>query len=127
MFLLARDFATGGDAGKRAAFDGQWYVPTLPRRFRIVTAVWGVGLVVECAAQVTCALLLPTEAYLAVGQVISWGFLASLITYSVMSTREGERYAEELYLQLGGELPDETPPVADIAAVAEPSVTAAVA
>jgi hypothetical protein len=102
MFVLARDFATGGDPTKRQAFDGQWQVPSMPRRFRFVTAVWGVGLVIECALQVSCALALPTQAYLVVGQVISWGFLAALITFSVVTTRRGEAYALELLEELGG-------------------------
>lgn len=112
MFLLAREFATGGDPVKRAAFAGRWYLPTMPRRFRIVTLVWGIGLVAETTAQTVMALRLPTQTFLVLNQVVSGAFLGSLLAYSFVATRRGERYAEELLEDLGGALEPAAPPLA---------------
>jgi len=105
MFLLAREFASGGDPEKREAFSARWYLPTMPRRFRIVTLVWAVGLMAETSAQTLMALGLSTQTFLVLNQVVSGVFLGSLIAYSVVATRRGERYADALLERLGGAVP----------------------
>lgn len=112
MFLLGREFATGGDPVKRQAFAGRWYLPTMPRRFRIVTLVWGIGLAGETTAQTVMALDLPTQTFLVLNQIVSGAFLGGLFVYSIISTRRGERYAEELLESLGGALPEPASPAA---------------
>ncbi|HEX7353292.1 MAG TPA: VC0807 family protein [Mycobacteriales bacterium] len=105
MFWLGREFASGGDPQKRAAFSARWHLPTMPRRFRTVTLVWAIGLMAETTAQVLMALGLSTQTFLVLNQIVSGAFLGSLLAYSVFATRRGERYAEALLEQLGGALP----------------------
>lgn len=114
MFVLAREFASGGDAEKRAAFSARWHLPTMPRRFRTVTLVWAVGLIAETSAQTVMALGLSTQTFLVLNQIVSGAFLGTLIAYSVVATRRGERYAESLLEQLGGAIagPAEPPAAA---------------
>jgi hypothetical protein len=91
MFYMGRMFATGGDAQRMAEFNEVWDLPTVPRRFRLVTAVWGVGLVGEAAFRTVLALSIPTESFLVISQIVNWTVLGGLMWFSVASSRAGER------------------------------------
>ena len=106
MFYLARSFATGGDPGMLAAFDARWELPTVPLRFRISTTVWGVGLVAEAAARTVLAMVMPTQAFLVVAQVISYSVLAGLFWFAVLYSRASERQVAAI-IKMG--LPPEPP------------------
>jgi hypothetical protein len=92
MFYLGRAFATGGDAGQAAEFDKRWLLPTVPRRFRISTTVWGISLTGEAAVRTALALNVSTQLFLVLSQVISWTVLGGLLWFSVLYSRAGERY-----------------------------------
>ena len=96
MFYLGRAFSTGGDPERVAEFDSLWELPTVPRRFRFVTLVWGVSLVAEAVLRVVLALTIPTQTFLIFSQIISWTVLGGLMWFSVVSTRSGERQVVEL-------------------------------
>ena len=91
MFYMGRMFATGGDATRMAEFDEIWALPTVPRRFRIVTLVWGAGLVGEAVLRLVLALSIPTQTFLVVSQVVNWGVLGGLLWFSIATQRSGER------------------------------------
>jgi len=91
MFYLGRAFATGGESERVAEFDSLWDLPTVPRRFRFVTLVWGVSLVAEAVLRTVLALTIPTQAFLIVSQIVNWSVLGGLLWFSVASTRAGER------------------------------------
>jgi hypothetical protein len=91
MFYLGRTFATGGDPQRVAEFNEVWDLPTVPRRFRVVTAVWGVGLVGEAVFRTVLALSIPTQTFLVISQIVNWTVLGGLLWFSVASTRSGER------------------------------------
>lgn len=112
MFTMAKAFASEGDPVTSAAFDQRWQLPTVPRRFRLVTLVWGVGLVVETALRVVLALSLSTGIFLVVGQLVGLLVLAGLITYSVVATRRAETYLEKLLLHIDGAPPAVIPTAA---------------
>src|SRR6202011_1662920 len=87
MFFLGRSFSAGTDAAKTAEFDEMWELPSVPRRFRFVTAVWGVGLVSEAVLRTVLALSIPTQDFLIVAQVINCSVLVGLLWFSVRFTR----------------------------------------
>jgi hypothetical protein len=91
MYFLARAFSAQGDAAKTAEFDGIWELPGVPRRFRIVTTVWGVALVAEAVLRISLALLIPTQMFLVVAQVVSWSVIGGLLWFTVLYSRAGER------------------------------------
>ena len=95
MFHLGRAFATGGDSDAIAEFDTVWERPGAPRRFRRVTAVWGLGLLSETALRTVLALTVSTTRFLAIAPVIGWVVIGALIWYSARSIRAGEREAEQ--------------------------------
>jgi hypothetical protein len=91
MFYMGRAFATGGDPQRVAEFNEVWELPTVPRRFRMVTAVWGVGLVAEAVFRLVLALSISTQSFLVISQIVNWTVLGGLLWFSVASTRAGER------------------------------------
>jgi hypothetical protein len=85
MFYLGRSFVSGGDAERAREFENLWDLPGVPLRFRVVTAVWGVGLVAESVLRTALALTLSTKTFLLVTPVINWSVLGLLIWFSVAS------------------------------------------
>jgi hypothetical protein len=91
MFFLGRAFATGGDPDKVAEFDAIWELPGTARRFRVVTLVWGVGLLGETSVRTLLALTIPTERFLEIAPVLGWVTIGALIWYSTRAIRAGEQ------------------------------------
>jgi hypothetical protein len=91
MFYMGRMFATGGDPTRMAEFDEVWMLPTVPRRFRMVTAVWGVCLTGEAVFRLVLALSIPTQSFLIISQVVNWGVLGGLLWFSFAAQRSGEQ------------------------------------
>jgi len=91
MFYMGRSFATGGDPVKVAEFDAIWDLPGVPRRFRFVTLVWGLGLVGEAVVRTILAVAASTQVFLAVSPVLNFGVLGGLIWFSAVSSRRGEQ------------------------------------
>ena len=96
MFVVARLFATGQDPAKMAEFDKRWDLPSVPRRFRVVTAVWGLGLLGEAVLRTVLALTLSTQVFLIAAQIVNWSVLGALIAFSIVATRRSEQYMEQL-------------------------------
>ena len=91
MFYMGRAFSTGGQPQQVAEFNELWALPAVPRRFRMVTAVWGVGLVAEAVLRTVLALSIPTQDFLVISQIVNSTVLGGLLWFSVASTRSGER------------------------------------
>jgi hypothetical protein len=103
MFYMGRAFSTGGEPQRVAEFNELWDLPTVPRRFRVVTAVWGVGLVAEAVLRTVLALSIPTQDFLVISQIVNWSVLGGLLWFSVASTRAGERRVIALLERAGAQ------------------------
>jgi len=55
--------------------------------FRIITAVWGIGLMLEAAVRVVLAAVLPTGRFLAVSPVVGAVFFGSMFAFTIWLTR----------------------------------------
>jgi hypothetical protein len=95
MFYMGRSFATAGDRQKMTEFDELWAWPGVAARFRIVTVVWGVGLVAEAVARTVLAVSVPTQTFLVVTPFINWGVLGGLLWWTTVYSRAGERAVAE--------------------------------
>jgi hypothetical protein len=93
MYFLGRAFATGGDPEKVAEFEPVWFEPGAARRFKIVTAVWGVGLLGEAVLRTVLAVTISTQRFLEIAPVIGWITIGGLLWYTTRATRAGEREA----------------------------------
>ena len=91
MFYLGRAFSTGGDPEKVAEFDEIWDLPGVPGRFRLVTTVWGVGLIAETGLRATLAFTVSTQTFLGISQVVGWVILGALLAWTTVFSRRGEQ------------------------------------
>ena len=49
IFHLGRQFNAAGDPAAEAAWDASWSIPGYRRVFRLLTAVWGLGLLARAS------------------------------------------------------------------------------
>lgn len=98
MFYIGRALSAGGDREKSAAFDALLDLPGGSRTFRVITAVWGAGLIGEAAARVVLAVGLPTGAFLAASPVLAGlvfgGLFLFTVKYAALARRRGEAELE---------------------------------
>ncbi len=103
MFYFGRQFATGGEAKRMARWEGLWQYESFRRGNRVMTAVWGIGLVLEAAARVALVFVLSVSAFVVVSPIMVYGVLFGLIfwtiSYSRAAAREGRRMAEAHQVQ----------------------------
>ena len=67
-----------------SAFDRLHELPVGRRAFRVLSIVWGVGLVVEAAFRLTLADVLPTGTFLAVSPFVTAGVVGGLFAFTVL-------------------------------------------
>lgn len=101
MFFIGRALSAGDDPAKLAAYDELWTMPTAPRTFRLITAAWGVGLVVEAALRVLLAVVLPTGPFLAVSPVLGGVVIGGLFAFTVWWSKRARRIGEAEFAEHG--------------------------
>jgi hypothetical protein len=100
MFYLSRQGATGGSPEAVAHWNGLWTAAPLFRHvLRVITVVWGLGLLTEAAVRVVLALVAPAPVVLAVGQVMAYAVIAVLLLWSFSYGRSAQRRGEALRAQ----------------------------
>jgi hypothetical protein len=104
MFYLSRQGATGDNPEAAARWNGLWTTaPMFRHMLRVMTVVWGVGLVTEAAVRVVLALVAPASVVLAVGQVMAYVVIALLLLWSFNHGRSVQRRGEALQAQVRAE------------------------
>jgi len=94
IFHITKDFSAGDDAAGRARWDALWDVPQARRAFRLITAVWGVGLLIEASLRVVVAFALPPATSTIASPAIAIVALAALIGWTSVYTRTVRRTRE---------------------------------
>jgi hypothetical protein len=96
MFSFALEF-TGPDTAKGREMSRLWQYEGYRRVFRIITAVWGVGFLLEAALRVVIVLNTSTGTALASSRVTPflWGAVLSAwtVAYGARHRKQGERMA----------------------------------
>jgi hypothetical protein len=90
MFFVAREFAAGGDAARRAEWNARLEIPQFRRGMRRLTAVWGIATLVGAALGIAAAFLLPISVTLVVEPMIGAGIVAGLLLWTAGFARRGE-------------------------------------
>ena len=90
LFYVGRYLSAGQDPAKLAAYNELHEGPIGRRTFRVLSAVWGVGLIVEAGLRMTLADLLPTGTFLAVSPFITASVIGSLFAFTVVFVRRSE-------------------------------------
>jgi hypothetical protein len=95
LFYVSRYLSAGNDPEKVTAFDRLHELPVGRRTFRVLSVVWGIGLVVEATFRLTLADLLPTGTFLAVSPFITASVIGTLFAFTALYTRrmQGEAAA----------------------------------
>jgi hypothetical protein len=106
FFYVTRYLSAGSDPTKVSAFDLLHEVPTGPRTFRVLSVVWGIGLVVEAGVRMLFAGLLPTGTFLAVSPFITASIIGSLFAFTVVYSKRAE-------LEAAAFIPDQVPDAAE--------------
>jgi FtsH-binding integral membrane protein len=105
MFHLGKALSAGDDEEKRAAYDELFDMPTARRTFLIITAVWGVGLILEACARVLLAVALPTGPFLAVSPVLGGICFGGLFVFTLWYSKVARARGEALLADTGVTFP----------------------
>ena len=96
MFSLALEF-TGPDTAKGREMTRLWQYEAFRRIFRIITAVWGIGFLLEAALRVVIVYSTSTGTALASSTVTPFLFVGILsawtVAYGAHQKKKGEREA----------------------------------
>jgi hypothetical protein len=87
LFYVGRYLSAGNDPVKVSAFDRLHELPAGRHTFRVLSAVWGIGLVVEASCRLTLADILPTAAFLAVSPFITASAIGGLFAFTALYSR----------------------------------------
>ena len=82
LFYVSRYLSAGKDPVKISAFDRLHELPSGRHTFRLLSVVWGIGLVVEASARLTLADVLPTGTFLAVSPFITATIIGGLFAFT---------------------------------------------
>jgi uncharacterized membrane protein len=91
IFRLNRDMAA--DDQGRAATDALWQYPAARTTFRVLTVVWGIGLIAEAATRAIVAFTLPIAKAAALSPVIAAVAIAVLVAFTIIYSRAARRRA----------------------------------
>jgi intracellular septation protein A len=84
LFYLARATMARNTEAGAAAFEALWLNPEIPRLFRRLTLIWGLGLVAQTALLCTLATIWPIPRYLLLAPLITYGTFALLMLWSFL-------------------------------------------
>jgi hypothetical protein len=93
LFYVGRYLSAGRDPVKAAAYDSLHDLPAGRRTFRILSVVWGIGLIVEATARMIIAGVLPTGTFLAVSPFITASAIGSLFAFTVIYAKRAQMAA----------------------------------
>ncbi len=103
MFYFGRQFATGGEAKRMARWEGLWQYESFRHGMLVMTAVWGIGFMLEASARVALVFVLSVSAFRVVSPIMVYAVLLGLIfwtiSYGRAAAREGRREGEERPVQ----------------------------
>ena len=105
MFHLGKALSAGDDHDRRAAYDELFALPTARRTFVIITAAWGVGLLIEAFARVVLAVALPTGTFLAVSPVVGGVFFGGLFVFTLRYSKLARTRGAALLAETGVNYP----------------------
>jgi hypothetical protein len=96
MFYVGRFLSAGNDPDKVAAYDELHNLPTGERTFKVLTFVWGTGLLIEACTRLVLAKILVTGVFLAVSPIISGVCIGGMFAFTVFYSNRARRHSEAL-------------------------------
>jgi hypothetical protein len=96
MFYLSRHFATGNHPKNLFWFNSLWQYQGFRTSMRVMTAVWGVGFLLEAAVRISLVLVLTTEQFLIVSPFVIYGIVGVLAVWTFLYSRQGRKKSEAI-------------------------------
>ncbi len=93
LFYVSRYLSAGNDPTRVSAFDRLHEVPVGRRAFRVLSVVWGIGLVVEASLRMLLADVLPTGTFLATSPALTASVIGSLFAFTALYSRRVQEAA----------------------------------
>ncbi len=90
LFYVGRYLSAGTDPEKVSAFDRLHEVPIGRHTFRVLSVVWGIGLVIEASTRMALADVLPTGTFLAVSPFITATVIGSLFAFTALYSKRAQ-------------------------------------
>jgi hypothetical protein len=84
MFLFGRRFATGGDPERVVWWNGLWQYPLFRRTQRLMTTMWGVGLLGEAVVRIVATYQLPVATMVVVNAVVPAVVIGGLVIATII-------------------------------------------
>ncbi len=83
IFYLARATVARSTADGAEAYEQVWAQPGVPQVFRVLTVVWGLGLVLQTSCMCWLAWIWPIGRFLLLSPFISFGIFGLLMAWSL--------------------------------------------
>lgn len=96
LFYVGRYLSAGKDPAKMAAYNQLHEIPTARHTFRILSVVWGIGLLIEASFRMTLAEALHTSTYIAVSPFITATVIGSLFAFTLVYSKRAQLEAAAL-------------------------------
>jgi hypothetical protein len=96
IFYVGRFLSAGTDPERVAAYDALHDLPTGQRTFRVLTLVWGMGLLAEAVTRLVLAAFLSTGVFLAVSPIISAVCIGGMFAFTVWYSNRARTFGEAL-------------------------------
>jgi hypothetical protein len=87
LFYVGRGMSAGDDPERKRLFDTLWEFPSARAVFKIITVMWGIGLVCDAALRVVLAAVLPTHVFVVISPVVSAIFIGGMFVLTMRLTR----------------------------------------
>lgn len=107
LFYVSRYLSAGRDPWKVAAYNDMHELPVARHTFRVLSVIWGIGLVVEASARMVLAEELHTSTYIAISPFITATVIGSLFAFTLIYSREAQSQAAAFLA--AGPAPDDPP------------------
>jgi len=96
MFYIVKTTVTKQGMSEEA-FASRWSIPGFRFTFKLMTVVWGAGLLVEATVKIILAFTMPAGLFLVVSPMISYSIYFGLLGWSILygnqRRKAGERFA----------------------------------
>lgn len=96
MFYFGRHFATGNNPKNIEWFDSLWQYEGFRTTMRVMTIVWGIGLVLEAAIRTYLVFTLSIAQFLVVSPFVIYGIVGILVLWTFRYSRQGRQRSEAL-------------------------------
>jgi hypothetical protein len=102
-FYFSRYFATGNHPENIPWFDSLWQYRQFRHTIRVITVVWGIGLLVEAALRTFLVTVLSTEQFLIVSPFVLYGIIGVLVVWMFLYSRQGRKKGEAIRQRMQAE------------------------